>query len=852
MASGSASSAPMPEADWAPSSWPWMTELHREVALKQILDHHADDPTSRQRFLLEAEVTGGLEHPGIVPVYGLGTYGDGRPYYAMRFIRGDCLKEAIEHFHADEAVKNDPGRRSLELRKLLRRFLDVCNAIEYAHSRGVLHRDIKPGNIIVGKHGETLVVDWGLAKPLGRVEPGVDSGERTLIPSSASGSASTLPGSALGTPAYMSPEQSEGDLEHLGPRSDVYSLGATLYCLLTGKPPFEGDLADVIRGVQKGQFPPPRQLDPSIDRALEAVCLKAMALKPADRYGSPKALAEDVERWMADEPVRAWREPWTRALIALAGAAPGRRDGGRGGGAGGAGRDGGRAGGPDPGQRADARTPQPTAKLAASNQRERARFALAQEAIRTFHTGVSEDILLKQEEFKALRTKLLREAREFYRKLEGLLQGHEDRDSRMSLGRAYLEVGQLTRQLDSIEEALKVHERAVDLFEALSREDPADTEPRHMLARSLQSLALVLSTVGRRDEAHTAMERSRALFRTLAEAEPAARKRQAEWGRSEIFYSGSLLAKGRYDEALGAIQRAWRSWRPRPERVLHPRISNLSSWRCTAPWPMSWTRAAARMKRSWPTRRPATWAKRCSWRTPRTPPPATSWSGPSAIWGSVYGTPAAGTRRSWPSTGRGRCSRRREVLTRLSLCSVRTRPGSIPRAPKPSSRSGATTRPSSHSSGPGRPARCLIKANPAVTRNREQLIRTNRQIADIHRRAGRMSELLASLKQAREFAASLVHAHPENREYRLDLARHDTDLGDLLGAMGKPAEALDVVRRGAGDPPQDGAGRPIDTLVFGPTWPTRSADVGIALQKVWPARRGGIGLPPIARRSCGG
>src|SRR5262249_55721776 len=162
---------------------------------------------------------------------------------------------------------------SLELRKLLRRFVDVCNAIEYAHSRGVLHRDIKPGNVIVGKHGETLVVDWGLAKPVGRIDAGVSSGERTLIPASG-GSASTLPGSALGTPAYMSPEQSQGDLETLGPRSDVYSLGATLYCLLTGKPPFEGDVADVLGKVQKGQFPPPRQLDPSIDRALEAVCLK--------------------------------------------------------------------------------------------------------------------------------------------------------------------------------------------------------------------------------------------------------------------------------------------------------------------------------------------------------------------------------------------------------------------------------------------------------------------------------------------------------------------------------------------------------------------------------------------------
>ena len=157
-------------------------ELNREVALKEILDHHADNPSSRTRFLIEAEITGGLEHPGIVPVYGLGHHDDGRPYYAMRFIRGDSLKEAIAGFHADESLKHDPGQKSLALRKLLRRFVDVCNAIDYAHGRGILHRDLKPGNVIVGKHGETLVVDWGLAKAMGRSEASPESSERTLLP----------------------------------------------------------------------------------------------------------------------------------------------------------------------------------------------------------------------------------------------------------------------------------------------------------------------------------------------------------------------------------------------------------------------------------------------------------------------------------------------------------------------------------------------------------------------------------------------------------------------------------------------------------------------------------------------
>ena len=156
-------------------------------------------PDSRQRFLVEAEITGGLEHPGIVPVYGLGTYGDGRPYYAMRFIQGDSLKEAIARFHADDPLRRDPGRRSLELRKLLRRFLDVCNAIDYAHSRGVLHRDLKPGNVMLGKYGETLVVDWGLAKPWAGAEPAADTGRADADPRLVGQrSAETLPGQRAG------------------------------------------------------------------------------------------------------------------------------------------------------------------------------------------------------------------------------------------------------------------------------------------------------------------------------------------------------------------------------------------------------------------------------------------------------------------------------------------------------------------------------------------------------------------------------------------------------------------------------------------------------------------------------
>jgi len=291
-------------------------ELRRDVALKQIKEQYADHPESRSRFVLEAEITGNLEHPGVVPVYGLGHYADGRPYYAMRFIQGDSLKAAIERFHQRRPGDGPPGsplvRRRLGLRHLLDRFRDVCNAMAYAHSRGVLHRDLKPANVMLGPYGETLVVDWGLAKPSGAPAAGATQAETALRPASASGSAETRMGSALGTPQYMSPEQAAGRIDLLGPASDVYSLGATLYNILTGRAPFpDASPETVVQQVQQGDFLRPRQLDPGVPAALEAICLKAMALAPEARYLSARDLADDIDRWLADEPVRAWREPWT-------------------------------------------------------------------------------------------------------------------------------------------------------------------------------------------------------------------------------------------------------------------------------------------------------------------------------------------------------------------------------------------------------------------------------------------------------------------------------------------------------------------------------------------------------------
>ncbi len=281
-------------------------ELNREVALKEIQGRFADLDDARTRFVREAEITGKLEHPGVVPVYGLGTYANGRPFYAMRFIRGESMEEAIARFHqADENPRRDPGERSLALRELLGRFVAVCNAVGYAHSRGVIHRDLKPANAMVGEYGETLVVDWGLARQLDRRD--CESAPVELPISASSGTNATEMGQVVGTPAYMPPEQAAGRQDQVGTASDVFALGATLYCLLTGQAPYSG--TDALIQAAMAEFVPVRQRKRSVAAALEAVCHKAMGGRPEDRYPTATALAEEVQRWLADEPVTAYREP---------------------------------------------------------------------------------------------------------------------------------------------------------------------------------------------------------------------------------------------------------------------------------------------------------------------------------------------------------------------------------------------------------------------------------------------------------------------------------------------------------------------------------------------------------------
>src|SRR5215831_12569928 len=269
----------------------------RIVAIKRIGSYHADSRDTLERFRREAEAAASLDHPNILPIYEVGQGEDGLPFFSMKYAAGGSLQKA------EPAVRNEP-------RECVRLMAKLARAVQYAHEHGVLHRDLKPGNILLDGHGEPFVTDFGLAKWL---DTRTDL-TRTLT--------------IFGTPGYIAPEQAKAPAAKLTPAADVYSLGAILFDLFTGRPPFLGEHAlAVIQQASENPAPKLRSFAPTLDRDLETICAHCLEREPQARYRSAGDLAADLECWLegrpitarrVSPPVRAWR--WSKRNPKLAAA----------------------------------------------------------------------------------------------------------------------------------------------------------------------------------------------------------------------------------------------------------------------------------------------------------------------------------------------------------------------------------------------------------------------------------------------------------------------------------------------------------------------------------------------------
>jgi len=303
-------------------------DIRRSVAIKKILPHAAADPNRRARFVEEIQVTGQLEHPNIVPVYELGRDAGGDIYYAMKLVKGKSLADLLKQVKASESSRvegtNEPGNAEsksfepLSLSELLHVFLKVCDGIAFAHSKGVIHRDLKPENIMVGDFGEVLVMDWGLAKVRGRED--IRAGDLVTSERVEKQIGMTMEGATVGTPAYMPPEQAEGKLDQIDQRSDVYSLGAILYEILTLERAIEAPspLAALIKVVD-GDIVPPHVRAPNrqIPRELSAIAMKCLSKKREDRYQSVGNLQKDIRLFMEGRSVSAAPDTLLQGTVKL-------------------------------------------------------------------------------------------------------------------------------------------------------------------------------------------------------------------------------------------------------------------------------------------------------------------------------------------------------------------------------------------------------------------------------------------------------------------------------------------------------------------------------------------------------
>ncbi len=570
--------------------------LGREIALKELRADQKDNAVILSRFLYEARITAQLEHPGIVPVYELG--GGPVPFYTMRFVKGRTLSAAARSYHQERLAGTAD---SLTLANLLNAFVGVCHAVAYAHSRGVIHRDLKGQNVVLGDFGEVIVLDWGIAKEIGPAAPAASAqkGEKragSAVPAppgqegvmaapvrtrgrqdprqpsieemvtldesetlpqgrdsgasvkrswqeSGAGSEGTMQGQLLGTPAFMAPEQASGLLDQIDQRTDVYGLGAILYEILTGTPPFDGKMTtEILRQVREEPPRSPRELNPKIDPALQAICLKALSKEREQRYASATELAQDLQRYLADQPVHACPDPWTRRALRWA-----RRH----------------------------RTVMATSAgllltaiialsvgtVLVSRERNVATFEAneAQQAVDDMYTKVAENWL--EDRLDPLQKEFLQKTLAHYQTLTG--QAASNPGVQLEHGRAFERMGDIQRKLGNVQDANAEYRRALAILEPLHTRRPDDAETRRALALTQTRLGDLMLRRGQNDEAAPLYRQAFELQQAQANAPNATTqdrwllgrtlKSQADLERLKGDFTG---ARSTYQQAISTLQKA--------------------------------------------------------------------------------------------------------------------------------------------------------------------------------------------------------------------------------------------------------------------------------------------------------
>ncbi len=536
--------------------------VRRKVALK-LIKAGMDSRAVLARFEAERQALALMDHPNIAKVLDGGLTESGRPYFVMEYVKGVPITEYC-----------DATRLSVEER--LNLFVQVCSALQHAHQKGIIHRDLKPSNILVAPYDDKpvpKVIDFGLAKAMHQ-----SLTEKTLY---------TAHETVLGTPLYMSPEQAQLNNLDVDTRADIYSLGVLLYELLTGTTPLERQRFkeaawDEVRRMIREEEPPrpsmrlsstntlpslatfrhtePAKLMKLVRGELDWIVMKALEKDRTRRYETASGFARDIQRYLDDEVVEA-RPPRpsyrfgkfvrrhkaqviaaSLVLLVLLGGIAGTtwgllREA----------RANARLAG------SLAREQKANADLGAANAKVQARYDLAVDAIKTFHTGISEDFLLKEEKFKDLRNRLLKSASDFYGRLGALLGQETDLRSRRALAQSNFELAELTRKVGRSEDALAAHQAVLAARDALAAEPGADEATKADVGRSLTEVASLLDSTGKPDRALAEYRRAESLLAGLARSDMSARSALAA---CRTRMSKVLRYEGKHAEALAACKQA--------------------------------------------------------------------------------------------------------------------------------------------------------------------------------------------------------------------------------------------------------------------------------------------------------